>query len=55
MTEELKPCPFCGKTPKLYKSEYEEIEPFGIVCGECAIVFLGATEKEVIEHWNRRK
>ena len=51
---ELKPCPFCGNVPKIHKSEVELVEPFGIICYSCFIVFIGATEKEVVERWNKR-
>lgn len=50
---ELKPCPFCGKKPK-YKVDEFSIEPYRISCNHCFFTLYGATEKEVVERWNKR-
>ena len=52
--DKLRKCPFCNSRVILYKSVTEEIEPFLIKCPYCDTDLYGATEKEVIEHWNKR-
>jgi Lar family restriction alleviation protein len=53
MTDELKPCPFCGRKPY-----YEVSDDFHIVCcsgGEaCEVGFSGETKDEAIAKWNTR-
>lgn len=63
MSEELKPCPFCGG-----KAVIEVVEPHKhiickmpvykggafIECTECGCAISGETEIEVTEKWNRR-
>lgn len=63
MSEELKPCPFCGG-----KAVIEVIEPHRhiickmpvykggafIECTECGCAISGETETEATEKWNRR-
>ena len=50
---ELKPCPFCGREPKI-----EECEGWGyfIIC-ECGIEQseLYKQKCDAVKHWNRRK
>ena len=59
MTEELKPCPFCGGKAEVLTDENEE---YYVSCTECTAL-LGyctdtwgdySTEDEAIEAWNRR-
>jgi hypothetical protein len=68
MTEELKPCPFCGGAVHLERA-YDTQDRimgtrkwWGVVCrntinlgGTCAIEQIpSASEKAAIERWNRR-
>ena len=50
---ELKPCPFCGREPKI-----EECEGWGyfVIC-ECGIEQseLYKQKCDAVKHWNRRK
>lgn len=58
MTEQLKPCPFCGETPEIYQIGLRKIE---IKC-KCGItrtqkVLRNTTEwlkNKMIERWNTR-
>ena len=55
MTEEtkLKPCPFCGGKPVIYKSMLNRM--VWVVCSECDATSLSSfNEETVIEAWNRR-
>ena len=51
----LKPCPFCGKTPVTVVDDETE-EKFGVKCFACggAIFPEKDTLEEAIEAWNRR-
>lgn len=52
MTEELKPCPFCGGTANIAKCQIE----FLAYCTHCGVqTELYETEKEVAKAWNTRK
>lgn len=57
--ENLKPCPFCGGEPRIYKEPFTKY--FGedvkhIVCSTdyCAVLGPFKTEQEAIEAWNTR-
>lgn len=57
MSEELKPCPFCGGEAKTKSS----VDVFGhegffsVLCRKCYVrTGCYETEAEVIEAWNRR-
>ena len=55
MTEEtkLKPCPFCGGKPVIYKSISDR--KAWVMCSECgATSSSGFREKTAIRAWNRR-
>ena len=60
MNEELKPCPFCGKIPKIIISKNSNSKDFySVECKRMSCTFLVSTfayrtEKEAIEAWNRR-
>jgi len=54
----MKPCPFCGKQPKIWQNEDD--------CGllgpnptdwtiSCCASMDGNTEEELIKKWNKRK
>jgi hypothetical protein len=60
MAIELKPCPFCGKTPTINRLDPEE-RIAGIACGEgpcdktgLCICFVVDKEAEAIGQWNTR-
>lgn len=55
MSEKLKPCPFCGKTPQTVVDDATE-EKFGVKCFSCGgmIDTEKYTLQEAIEAWNRR-
>lgn len=56
--DELKPCPFCGGTPRIIESRDSRRIMYGVDClgDEHHIVCVGwfESEDEAIEHWNRR-
>ena len=59
MSEELKPCPFCGKQPTLLYPEHEGIDDYVIGCYDkcCGFSYERARSKykqEVIDAWNER-
>lgn len=61
---ELKPCPFCGKSPTIFYSSgkhdsYSEgPDLWQIACDNCDLAMDGETEESdkiiLIEKWNRR-
>ena len=57
MTEELKPCPFCGN-PDVYFVHKDAFFGREIYCGECDMTFdldaHDATKQDVAKAWNRR-
>ena len=64
MSEELKPCPFCGFTFE-YADMIDVIYPinrertlWNVVCvdnaGGCNASSLGGTEREAVDNWNKR-
>lgn len=53
MNNELKPCPFCGGEAKVSNV----FGRAGVICKDCQAEmrgYLGMTEEEVKEAWNRR-
>lgn len=57
MSEELKPCPFCGSTAPFFMTERELAAGRGfswecILCGACGPV--GNTHEKAMEGWSRR-
>ena len=62
VTEQLKPCPFCGGDDvRLQQNGYTKL-PDGsrkptwweVACMDCDFVGPGDDREKVIEHWNRR-
>ena len=51
---ELKPCPFCGGTPAVYKQRRLNENEFSVVCGKCCAQTPGFTEAYARRAWNRR-
>ena len=52
MTEELKPCPFCGGKAELFGTE--ETGVFYVECLDCNVNDNFDTAEEAIAAWNRR-
>ena len=55
MSDELKPCPFCGGDAVLYEDRYQYQESAWIRCTRCGIhtqTLIG--KNEVIQQWNTR-
>ena len=56
---ELKPCPFCGRTPTVTENKLNlKSILYGVICfgGENHSAGVGyfQTEEEAAKHWNRR-
>jgi len=50
MSEELKPCPFCGG-----HAEHIYYDGSSVICASCDVqTQVFATEQEAIEAWNQR-
>lgn len=57
MSEELKPCPFCGGNATSYgtrKMESGGLTHCLIHCDECSARLSAETENDAVEAWNRR-
>jgi Lar family restriction alleviation protein len=56
MTEELKPCPFCGNKNEDYEHELNgEDRRFCYSCGHCGAKAPGGDcIHEAVEEWNKR-
>lgn len=52
----LKPCPFCGETPRIWRDETDG--PGGPIPTDfviqCCVEFRGNTKEEVVKRWNKR-
>ena len=60
MTEELKPCPFCGGEAYLHEfKSYVMPQSFWVMCNQCGIgtkEFIGFNGKtKAIKTWNKRQ
>jgi len=58
MMDNLKPCPWCGKTPTLFaegdKGQYKFVACNGNECGVEPCTLTYDSEKEAITAWNER-
>lgn len=58
MTNKLKPCPFCGKRPQIYKfPKFPKGASWAIQCEYSGMIVSTRhmqSKKEAIEAWNRR-
>lgn len=66
ISDKLKPCPFCGGEVKKLHINHKDLKcrVFNYMCEKCEAIFYltvttkyvsaEATEKEMIETWNRR-
>ena len=52
---ELKPCPFCGSKPFVWRTNYRTyIECPNLTTESHRIMMSGKSDEEAIEAWNRR-
>ena len=55
MSEELKPCPFCGGEAKVWHCSDLDIRNYLVICEDCgACTKYTDSEDLCIEAWNRR-
>ena len=58
MSEELRPCPFCGSSNGLYVLQDEKYGEWSVFCDMCKTSFHNEnhcdTREEAISAWNRR-
>ena len=56
MTDELKPCPFCGSMPMPY-GKFVRDYMWGFRCSGCPtkISMINDDEQEAIKAWNKRE
>lgn len=51
MSEELKPCPFCGSN--IIDLDYGYGEYYA-QCADCKVIIYRTTSEEVVDAWNER-
>lgn len=55
MSEELRPCPFCGNAAKLNElSWYEQVDTTPYIACDCGLYFAAKTVEELVARWNAR-
>lgn len=54
MSEQLKPCPFCGGKAVRDCTEYKHGATYSVLCEECGVEVTRFAEIEAIKAWNRR-
>lgn len=56
MSEELKPCPFCGGSPDIFWSEKRSHLKWSVICNDHCLTEgpMCNTEAEAVEAWNKR-
>lgn len=51
---DLKPCPFCGKIPKLLMYENTNLKYWFVRCDNCCDKELSNDKQKAIDCWNQR-
>ena len=54
MTEELKPCPFCGEQPEAEWVQHNSVKPDSVLVYCCYVSIEADTEKKAFKLWNTR-
>lgn len=54
MTEELKPCPFCGLQPEAEWVQHNSVKPDSVLVYCCYVSIDKPNEEEAIKAWNTR-
>ena len=54
MTEELKPCPFCGLQPEAEWVQHNSVKPDSVLVYCCYVSIEADTEKKAFKIWNTR-
>jgi len=56
MSEELKPCPFCGNKTSVHAYTYKDAvyRQYAVKCNKCGARIMGASTELAIDKWNRR-
>lgn len=54
MTEELKPCPFCGGKATIWKEDAVWFDITWIGCKECGVQLRKYADNRGIKTWNKR-
>lgn len=54
MTEELKPCPFCGGKASVWKEDAVWFDITWIGCEECGVQLRKYADNRGIKKWNKR-
>ena len=55
MTEELKPCPFCGGKAQLVDEDTGDMKTYYVLCDRCVQTYPFSQKERAIEYWNRRQ
>lgn len=53
MSEELKPCPFCGSVPEYHEHIGKHLRIYSVRC-KCGACRVGKSKENAIMLWNRR-
>ena len=54
MTEELKPCPFCGGEAYLTPQNGDPEDSHEVCCSNCGGYVWGDSKERALSNWNRR-
>ncbi len=53
-SNELKPCPFCGREAAIWSSNAYRYTQSVVGCEACRIFFIDDFEENAVADWNRR-